>query len=137
MANYNPNLVKINRSYSVNDVSVLLDVSKATVRRWIAFGLPAITDMRPILILGYDLKEYLKQNRAKNKKRLSPTEMFCCRCRAPKRPALHLVTYLPNNEENGRLIGLCPTCETKMNKFSSLTAAKALQAEFEVQFTKS
>ncbi len=137
MAKYNPNLVKINRSYSVNDVSVLLDVSKATVRRWIALGLPAITDMRPVLVLGFDLKEYLKQSRTKNKKRLGSTEMFCCKCREPKRPALDLVTYLPNNAENGRLIGLCPECETQMNKFSSLAAAKALQAEFEVQFTKS
>ena len=137
MANYNPNLVKINRSYSVNDIAVLLDVSKATVRRWIALGLPAITDMRPVLVLGFDLKEYLKQRRTKNKKRLGPTEMFCCRCRGPKRPALNLVTYLPDNAENGRLIGLCPVCETQMNKFSSLTAAEALQAEFEVQFTRS
>ena len=87
MANYNPNLVKINRSYSVNDIAVLLDVSKATVRRWIALGLPAITDMRPVLVLGFDLKEYPKQRRTKNKNCLGPTEMFCCRCRGPKRPA--------------------------------------------------
>ena len=137
MANYNPNLVKINRSYSVNDISVLLGISKATVRRWIASGLPAITDMRPSLVLGFDLKEFLKQRRTKDKKRLGPTEIFCCRCREPKRPALDLVTYLPENATNGRLIGVCPTCETQMNKFSSLTAAEALQAEFEVQFTKS
>jgi len=137
VANYNPNLVKINRSYTVNDISVLLDVSKATVRRWIALGLPAITDMRPVLVLGFDLKEYLKQSRTKNRKRLGPAQMFCCKCREPKRPALDLVTYLPTNAENGRLIGLCPKCESKMNKFSSLNAAEALQAEFEIQFTKS
>lgn len=137
MAKYNPNLVKINRSYSVCEVSDLYGISKATVRRWIALGLPAIADMRPVLILGFDLKEYLKQKRTKDKKRCKPNEMFCCKCRKPKRPALDLVTYLPNTKENGRLIGLCPTCETQMNKFSSLVAAEVLRAEFEVQFTKS
>lgn len=137
MAKYNPNLVRINRSYSVYEVSNLYGISKATVRRWIALGLPAITDMRPVLILGFDLKEYLKQKRTKDKKRCKPTEMFCCKCRKPKRPALDLVTYLPSTKENGRLIGLCPTCETQMNKFSSLAAAEVLRAEFEVQFTKS
>lgn len=137
MANYNPNLVKINRTYSVSNVSDLYGVSKATVRRWVHLGLPAISDIRPILIIGYDLKEFLKERRTKNKQRCTSTEMYCCSCREPKRPALDLVTYMANTSESGRLIGLCPTCESKMNKFISQTAAEALQAEFEVQFTKS
>jgi len=63
VANHNPNLAKINRNYTVSEVATLYGISKATVRRWIRLGLPVIDDMRPILILGCDLLDYIHRQR--------------------------------------------------------------------------
>jgi len=137
VANHNPNLAKINRNYTVSEVATLYGISKATVRRWIRLGLPVIDDMRPILILGCDLLDYIHRQRRKNKKRCGSTEMYCCKCREPRRPALDLVTYIPNTAGRGRIMGLCSVCEVTMYKFISLAVAEALQSEFEIQFRKS
>ena len=50
--NFNPNLAKINRSYTVEEVANLYSVHKNTVRNWInAQGLKTNDSLRPILIL--------------------------------------------------------------------------------------
>ena len=83
---YNVRRVKIHRSYSVAEVARLLDVSKLTVMRWIARGLPLIERKRPYLIHGSDLRAFLLANRPARQP-CGPGEMYCLRCRAPRRPA--------------------------------------------------
>ena len=56
MAKYNPNLVKINRSYTYEELAMVFDVHKNTVAAWVKNGLPCLKDMRPFLILGADAK---------------------------------------------------------------------------------
>ena len=61
----NHRLVKIHRNYTVDDVSRLLGVHKNTVRAWIKAGLPVMDEKRPLLILGYVLRDFLKSRRTK------------------------------------------------------------------------
>ena len=54
----NPNLAKMHRNYTVEEVASLFGVHKNSVRAWIKAGLPVCDARRPVLILGLDLRDY-------------------------------------------------------------------------------
>ena len=135
MALPNPNLAKIHRNYSVEDIASLFGLHKNTVRAWIKNGLPVIDKARPMLILGSDLRAYLKDKRQSKKSKCKPTELYCVSCKAPKKPALDMVEFKAAEGSTGCLIGLCPECDSVMNKFCSQENLKAIQSELEVTIT--
>jgi excisionase family DNA binding protein len=57
----NPRLIKIHRSYSIDEAARLLHAHKNTIRSWIKQGLPIIDRRRPTLIHGADLSAFLKK----------------------------------------------------------------------------
>ena len=60
--NHNHRKCKIHRSYTVEEVTELYDVHPKTVRNWIQKGLPIFDDIRPLLILGTDLKLFIQKD---------------------------------------------------------------------------
>lgn len=56
----NPRLVKIHRSYTIEEIAKLFGVHKNTVRHWMKNGLTATDDKRPMLILGRVLAAFLQ-----------------------------------------------------------------------------
>jgi hypothetical protein len=108
----NYRLVKIHRSYTVEETARLLNVHKNTVRNWIKQGLPTIDRQKPTLILGSMLSRFLQDRRHRGRKRCSPGEIYCVKCRAPVQPAGDMADYLPNTATSGNLRGICPVCET-------------------------
>jgi excisionase family DNA binding protein len=124
-------LVKVHRNYTVDEAARMLSVTKVTVRRWIEKGLPAITDRRPFLILGSDLRDYL-QARAKPKHRLAPGECYCFGCRQPRPAAEGMADYIPLTPTGGNLNALCPVCGTLMYRRISLRQLAAFGVILEV-----
>lgn len=129
----NPNRSKIHRSYTVEEIAELFDVHKRTVRNWIKSGLPVSDKARPLLILGTDLRLFLKQHRKKNKRNCKPTEAYCCRCREAREITSNSVSFIQCGEGVGRVFGRCSQCNLKINKFFSWRMLDALRAEFEVE----
>lgn len=136
MAKRTPNhrLVKIHRSYTVEEISRLFGSHKNTVRHWIKEGLPTIDDKRPKLILGHDLVAFLKVRRAKNKKTCKPGELYCVRCRTPKPPAGDMAEYIPITEKFGNLIAICPACDAIMNRRVSLARIGEFRGKVDISF---
>ncbi len=133
--NFNPNLAKIHRSYTVEEVANLYGVHKNTVRAWIKkHGLPTNDGMKPILVLGSHLREYLQKRRTKNKRKCLPHEVYCLKCRKPQVPAGNMADYLPMTDTTGRLISLCPECENPINQYKSLSQIKAIQDKISIMF---
>ncbi|MBU0724158.1 MAG: helix-turn-helix domain-containing protein [Alphaproteobacteria bacterium] len=108
-------LVKIHRNYTVDDAARLLKVCKGTVRRWLKTGLPALTDRKPLLILGDDLADYLK-GRAKPRSTCGPAECYCFKCRAPRKAAGAMADFTPLTLAGGNLSALCENCGTLMHR---------------------
>lgn len=117
MANYNPNKVKVNRSYTFEELAAVFGVHKNTIAAWVRNGLPCLKDMRPYLILGVEAKTYLQAQRSSKKQTCKPDELFCMRCKQPTKAAENFVEYLPITPTKGRLTGFCLSCEGVVNKF--------------------
>ena len=123
--------VKKHRPYKVEEIARLLDVSKRTVRRWVKAGLAAITDQKPILILGEDLLAFLAARKQRSS-RCQPEECYCVKCRAPRRPAGGMAEFIPLTIKTGNLRAICPICGCLMHKRISCDAVEALGRVLEV-----
>jgi len=129
---HNPNLAKIHRSYSVEEVAIRYDVFKGTVRAWIKAGLPVLNDKRPMLILGSDLAAFHQARRTKNKQTCKPGEIYCVRCRTPKVPAGDMADYTIITEKIGNLEAICPDCDKIMNRRVSLAKLEQVRGKMDI-----
>jgi hypothetical protein len=129
-------LVKIHRSYTVEEVARLLGAHKNTVRSWVKAGLPTCDGKRPTIILGRELAAYLKARRTKNKQPCQPGEIYCVRCRAPKKPAGDMAEYQPITASLGNLVGICPDCEGMIYRRTSLAKLAPIQEKLNVTFAE-
>lgn len=130
----NPRLVKIHRSYTVEEIALLLEVHKNTVRAWLKLGLPVCDNKRPTLILGRDLAHFLQVKRSKNKQHCQTDEMYCLRCRAPRKPAGNMVEYEPKTEKIGNLLAICPVCGAMMNRRASWARIRQFVGILDITF---
>jgi excisionase family DNA binding protein len=128
---YNFRRVKIHRNYTPAEIGELLGVHKHTVGRWIASGLPLIDLRRPYLIHGTELRAFLAA-RQPRRHPLQPGEMFCLRCRVPRRPAGDMADLISRSESSGKLSGICPDCETIMHRAVSLRTLEQVRGNLAV-----
>lgn len=132
----NPRLVKIHRSYTVDEVACLFGKHKNTVRAWLKEGLPACDTKRPTLILGAALRAFLEVKRTKHKKPCGAGEIYCVRCREPRKPAGQMAEYRPLTDTSGNLIGICPECDCMMFRRTNRAKVALIEGELEVTFAK-
>jgi hypothetical protein len=131
----NYRLVKIHRSYTVEEIAKLFNIHKNTVRRWVKEGLTTNDDKHPILILGHVLAAFLQARRKKNKQICKPGELYCVRCRVPKPPAGCMAEYSPVTEKFGNLTAICPDCHSIMNRRVSLVKISHICGGMDISFS--
>lgn len=136
MKRINPRLAKVHRSYSVVELADLLSVHKHTVRSWQKVGLPTVDGTRPVLIHGDEFQEWWNERRKAAKRPLRPGQFYCCKCRAPKAPALGMVEYVATNPAAGNLKALCERCDTLMHRRTRLAEIAAKMPGLAVQITE-
>ncbi len=136
MKRINPRRAKLHRSYSVTELAERLDVHKHTVRGWIRKGLTVIDGAKPTLITGGEFQAWWGKQRKAAKRPCQPGQMYCFKCREPKRPALGMVEYAATNAATGNLKAICETCSTMMHRRARLTDLAALMPDLDVQITQ-
>ena len=132
----NPRLVKIHRSYAVEEIACLFSIHKNTVREWVKAGLPTCDRKRPMLVLGRELAAFLQVRRTKNKRPCQSGEIYCVRCRTPKSPAGDMAEYQPITQTLGNLIGICPDCLSMIYRCVSLVKLPQIQGKMNVTFSE-
>jgi hypothetical protein len=132
----NPRLPKIHRTYTVEEAAKLFQAHRKTVRQWIKQGLPTVDSKRPTLILGRDLAAFLRDRRATRRRPCGPGEIYCVRCRIPRRPAGDMAEYQALTATSGNLMGLCPTCEAFIYRRVNRSKLEQVRGHLEVTFTQ-
>ena len=137
MGTRHPNyrLVKIHRTYTVNEIARLFQIHPNTVRAWRRQGLQAIDGRRPVLFKGDTLVAFLRARREKAKRPCSPGEIYCLPCRRPKRPAGGIVEYIPSSPTAGNLRGICPTCHRAIHRRVNRAKLSVVTGDLEVTLT--
>lgn len=135
MAKRHPNhrLVRLHRSYTVEEVAAVLGTHRNTVRHWLRSGLDSIDQRRPVLILGAILVEFLKHRRQSSKRPCKPGEIYCLRCREPRRPADGIVHYRPMTPDRGDLVGNCSACAAALYRRTSLATLVHFAGDLQVR----
>lgn len=108
--------IKMHRTYEIGEASDLLGVTPQTVRAWGRRGLRMMTDSRPFLILGADLKAYLDQVGRDARQPLPFGTFYCMTCKAPQHPALGLADYRALSDAHGVLAAFCAACEGRCSR---------------------
>jgi hypothetical protein len=127
-------LVKIHRSYTITEAAQLLGVHKSTILNWLRQGLQTIDKTRPLLIQGSELRRFLLERRRRRKSPCRDDELYCLRCRAPRRPDGGLADHLPITASSGNLRGLCPQCGSLMYRRISIKQLTALATKLDIAF---
>ena len=123
------------RNYTLAEIAACLAVCRGTVRRWIKDGLPALRDIKPMLVLGGDLIDFLKARRTPHQKcRLA--ECYCFSCRMPRQAAGGLAEVRWDTTSTGNLRALCAVCNTVMHKRISAAHLSEVQAILEVSIVQ-
>ena len=130
----NPRLVKVHRSYTVEEAARTLGIHKNTVRAWIKQGLATIDNRRPVMIYGADLRKFLEVRQSRRRVKLKSGQLYCCRCRAAREPAGNIADYFPISDSTGNLQAICPDCNTLINRIISQASMEALRGNLEVSF---
>ena len=133
MRRYDCRRIEKHRSYTVAEVEKTLDVHPHTVRRWIANGLIVVSTTRPVLIHGENLRAFLEARRPRRQP-LRPGMIYCVGCRAPKRPGCDTADYVPRGLRHGALVGICPSCESIMQRRVSLAKISEVCGDLDVFF---
>ena len=132
----NPRLVKIHRNYTVEEIANLFSIHKNTVREWIKKGLPVCDSKRPALILGHALREYLQSRRTQNKRSCKPGELYCLRCREPRKPLGNMADFVPVTPKVGNLVAICPVCEALMNRLVSTAKLELFSDQINITYRR-
>jgi hypothetical protein len=119
-------------SYTIGEIARQLGVHKRTVRRWTTMGLPCCVGGRPTLILGGDLKDFLRERRAKKRRKCSECQLYCVACRMPKHPAGKMVELIRMSTAAGLLRAICPDCGRLMHRAIGLAKLEAVARNLEV-----
>ncbi len=116
--------IKSHRNYTIEQAASLAGVTKQTIRRWSQQGLPVMTRRRPFLIIGADLKEFIKERRISNAVPMPIGQFKCWACKSLGPPAFGLADYAPLSEKHGILHAICGTCEGAVTRFVSVADLK-------------
>lgn len=132
----NHRLIKIHRSYTVEQLAQLLCCHKNTVRLWLRQGLEALDRKRPVLIHGGAAREFLEAKRRATKQRCREDELYCLACHAPRPPAHRRAVYQPRPHQAALLTACCADCGTHMFKRVSASSLPSLRKALDLQINE-
>ncbi len=136
---YNIRLVKKRESYSAKAVCKLLSIHSRTIHSWVKEGLKIISN-KPILIMGFDLAEFLSKKIQKRKYPLEANQFFCAKCRKQVLSKQNKVTLKYSGKSIGKqgfkeiiIQGFCEACNSRLNRFSHTGKLEEINKTFSLK----
>jgi len=132
---YNPNLIKARHSYSIKELAEKLNVHVRTVQSWRKQGLAECgKDGNNYLMLGEEIKRFLRRKKQKSKHPLKAGEFFCPKCRNPRKSLPDKLLIIITDKKLGKdtkqvfIKGICEVCNASLTLFSSTKKIKESQS---------
>lgn len=117
-----PRRIKSNRAYTIDELARTLGCHKNAVRGWLRQGLRPLEDgKRPLLIQGGTARGFLEARRKASKRKCQPDELFCLKCKQPRRAVPSTATFQATFGLRGMLSAACVECATQMFKCVSVS----------------
>jgi len=112
MTRYDPRKISQHKSYTIKELSDLVGMSEKTCWRWIEQGMATVPGSnKPILVLGSEVKKFIRNRNSKTEIKLGRSEFFCFKCKLPRRAKRGSNSVSGNTKR-----GLCSVCNGKMSK---------------------
>jgi len=124
--------IKMNRSYTVEEAAEVLNVTPQTIRAWGKQGLQILRKNRPHFFMGFCLKAFLDTRLKQSKRPLKIYEVFCPRCREPRKPYGMMADFIPINSTRGRISTLCSVCECQCSRLVGVKSLYAISEKLEI-----
>jgi hypothetical protein len=125
--------VKSRLTYTVAQAARIVDVHENTIRAWLSEGMETVGGKGPTLIFGAAIIEFVNQRRINRKRPCGVGELYCVKCRAPKKPACDMADLIQEKAGVGRLVGLCPTCGIMIYRRVNLSKIEAIKGDLDVR----
>lgn len=122
---YNTRIIRLNYSYTLQEISNLYENHIRTIRTWLKEGLQIIDGIYPYLVKGRDLKEFISKRQLKQKVKLEPEQFYCTKCKTARNALNNQVKLVYSGKTIGKGVkdftiqGICEVCGTKVNRFSN------------------
>jgi hypothetical protein len=100
-------------------------VHRRTVQTWRKQGLGIIDETsRPYLVIGEEIRRFLKEKNRKRKHPLKPGEFYCPRCGIPRKSIPDRISIEITEKRLGKykqaiIRGRCEICDCRLSRFSS------------------
>lgn len=130
---FNVRRIKTNISYTYEEAADLLTIHKNTLTHWEAEGLKVMRDVRPYLIHGSALIEFITNRQKARKRKCRPDQFYCCKCQTPTTSYEGITDIKILSPIKLQLIGLCPICDGKVLKFGLTAKLPEYQKTFVIQ----
>ena len=123
---YDPNLAKIHRSYTVSEIADLLGCGTHAVLQWIRTGELKPLGGRPYIVHGIALRACLIEKLSRRRHPLQPGEFYCPRCRMGRKskPECHdvicLEKKLTDDKWLGQARGRCEVCDAQLHQYCAV-----------------
>ncbi len=112
MTRFDSRKISQHKSYTIKELSDLVGMSEKTCLRWIEQGLATVSGShKPILILGNEVKKFIRNKNSGVKIKLKRHEFYCFKCKQPRRAKRGSISVSGNTKG-----GLCSVCNGKMSK---------------------
>ncbi len=125
--------IRQNRSYDRREISRALAIHKNTISHWVREGLKPLDNQRPELFHGSELVQFIKLRQQKHRSICAENEMYCLKCRAPRKAQIGSVSIENPNAKSANLIGKCCQCNSIMNRRISLAKIAIFEKAFEIK----
>lgn len=129
---FNLNRIRGGQSYSIQEISELLDVHKRTALEWIKKGLKRIDNSKPYMIHASDLKDFLSNKQGLNKAKCKFNELYCMKCKNPNIPYDNEIELKFIDAKRSNMVGLCSVCTSLMHKLVSNQNIEKMYKTFKV-----
>ena len=124
--------IKMHRLYTYEEAADALKVTPQTIRSWRRDGLVVLVEQIPHIVPGFALKDFLTKREIQRRQTLGEDDLFCLRCKTPRKPYGMMADYVPIGQNRGRLEALCAVCESVCNRFIHAADLPAFAGKLEI-----